>query len=143
MREQPTHSHVYFFWRLSMWSLWMCSTSLSMLPMSPVRHPSHAQTVICSWKSSSSWRAFTGELGTSPSVSDETSDMPSSRSGGASWSCAAAEGVLDRPAVLRRFAGGPSSSTSVASSGYSSSDDDIDEREDSSIGESVLAMVEE
>lgn len=78
-----------------------------------------------------------GELGTSPSVSEDTSDIPareSSRS--TSGSGATADGVLERPApvTLMRFGGGPSSMISVASSGYSSSDGAIDESGESSIG---------
>ena len=49
----------------------MCSTSLSILPKSPASQPIQAHTVTCSCVSSSSGRRFVGELGTSPSVSED------------------------------------------------------------------------
>ncbi len=108
----PIPSHVYFFCLPSMWSLWMCSTSLSMFFRSPARQPSQAQVVTCSWKSSSSSLALTGELGMSPSVSSETGDMPSK--GSASGRTTADEAVDPSPSFLR-FGGGSSSIGSSSS----------------------------
>lgn len=130
-----------------MCSACICSTSLSMLPMSPAAHPSHAHTVICSWISSSSTRALTGELGTSPSVSSDRFPRSSSMGPVSAWgSWITAEEAVEPGPTRSRFVGRSSSMISVVSSGKSSSELSIfsmEERGESSPGESALAMAAE
>src|SRR3569833_526367 len=130
----PTHSQVYFFCLPSMWSLWMCSTSLSIFSISPAWHPSQAHVVTCSWFSSSSQRVLTGELGTSPSVSSDTCDI-SSR--GSTSGATTAEEAVDPSPIFCRFGGGRSS---IIDSSSNSSEELIDESGESG-GESFLAIV--
>lgn len=79
----------------------------------------------------------------SPSVSDVIAPKSSSGSGSTSSSGTTAEEVVDPAPTLSRLAGGPSSSTiSVWSSGYSSSEaESIDESGESSAGESSRTIV--